>query len=104
MRFEWVFEALDIYFVQKKYPVSQSIFLLLKPHWFHVKILCNYLGRCDRSPRIAKSPHKPLANPSYANLGVIEALASTDARRGTCYSCEFEIVSHLRSHRLTGVI
>ena len=27
---------------------------------------------------------KPLANPSYANLGVIEALASTDARRGTC--------------------
>ena len=39
---------------------------------------------CDRSPRIAKSPRKPLANPSYANLGVIEALASTDARRGTC--------------------
>ena len=41
-------------------------------------------GRCDRSPRIAKSPRKPLANPSHANLGVIEALASTDARRGTC--------------------
>ena len=41
-------------------------------------------GRCDRSPRIAKSPRKPLANPSYANLGVIEALASTDARRFTC--------------------
>ena len=40
------------------------------------------LGLCDRSPRIAKSPRKPLANPSYANLGVIEALASTDARRG----------------------
>ena len=41
-------------------------------------------GLCDRSPRIAKSPRKPLANPSYANLGVTEALASTDARRGTC--------------------
>ena len=41
-------------------------------------------GRCDRSPRIAKSPRKLLANPLYANLGVIEALASTDARRGTC--------------------
>ena len=41
-------------------------------------------GLCDRSPRIAKSPRKSLANPSYANLGVIEALASTDARRGTC--------------------
>ena len=49
---------------------------------FHAVL--SYLGLCDRSPRIAKSPRKPLANPSYANLGVIEALASTDARRGTC--------------------
>ena len=52
---------------------------------FHIgKFTDVKLGLCDRSPRIAKSPRKPLANPSYANLGVIEALASTDASRGTC--------------------
>ena len=72
MRFEWVFEALDIYFVQKKYPVSQSIFLLLKPHWFHVKILCNYLARPDQTAWFVSV----IIKSSWRSMGMISKYGS----------------------------
>ena len=64
-------------------PLATCILLIKKRHKYSINIYRDQ-GLCDRSPRIAKSPRKPLANTSYANLGVIEALTSTDARRGTC--------------------
>ena len=37
----WISKPYIFILRKKKYPISKSIFLVLKPHWFHEKILCN---------------------------------------------------------------